>query len=44
MIELDEEHGSFQKYLRSHDSFWDLVKDLRKQFKFFGGDGLLLLA
>ena len=28
MIELDEEYGSFQKYLRSHDSFWDLVKDL----------------
>jgi len=21
MIELDEEYGSFQKYLRSHDSF-----------------------
>ena len=29
MIELDEEYGSFQKYLRSHDSFWGLVKDLR---------------
>lgn len=39
MIELDEEHGSFQKYLRSHDSFWDLVKDLRKQFKFLGEMG-----
>ena len=39
MIELDEEYGSFQKYLRSHDSFWDLVKDLRKQFKFMGEMG-----
>lgn len=39
MIELDDEFGSFQKYLRSHDSFWDLVKDLRKQFKFMGEMG-----
>lgn len=39
MIELEEEFGSFQKYLRSHDSFWDLVKDLRKQFKFMGEMG-----
>lgn len=39
IIELDEEYGSFQKYLGSHDSFWDLVKDLRKQFKFLGDMG-----
>jgi 3-methyladenine DNA glycosylase Tag len=39
MIEFDEEYGSLQKYLRSHDSFWDLVKDLRKQFKFMGEMG-----
>ena len=39
MIELDEEHGTFQAYLRSHDSFWDLVKDLKKQFKFLGDMG-----
>ena len=39
MIELDEEYGTFQKYLRSHDSFWDLVGDLRKQFKFLGDMG-----
>jgi len=39
IIELDEEYGSFQKYLRSHDSFWDLVKDIRKQFKFLGDMG-----
>ncbi len=39
MIEIDEEFGTFQKYLRSHDSFWDLVRDLRKQFKFLGDMG-----
>ena len=39
MIELDEEYGTFQKYLRSHDSFWDLVRDLRKQLKFLGDMG-----
>ena len=39
LIELDEEYGSFQKYLRSHDSFWDLVRDIRKQFKFVGDMG-----
>lgn len=26
MIELGADFGSFQKYLRSHDSFWDSVK------------------
>ncbi len=36
MIDLEDEFGTLQKYLRSHDSFWDLVKDLRKQFKFMG--------
>ena len=36
---VDEEYGTFQKYLRSHDSFWDLVKDLRKNFKFLGEMG-----
>ena len=39
IIELDEEYGTFKKYLRSHDSFWDLVRDLRKQFKFLGDMG-----
>lgn len=39
MIEIDEEFGTFQKYLRSHDSFWDLVRDFRKQFKFLGDMG-----
>ncbi len=39
MLELDESHGGFRNYLRSHDSFEDTVKDLRKQFKFLGETG-----
>ena len=39
IIELEEEYGGFQKYLRSHGDFETLVKDLRKQFKFLGDTG-----
>ncbi len=39
MIELDEEFGGFQKYLRSHVDFTAAVKDLRKNFKFLGDMG-----
>jgi 3-methyladenine DNA glycosylase Tag len=39
MLELDREHGSFKKYLRSHGSFDDTVADLRKRFKFLGDTG-----
>ena len=39
MIELDEQHGSFQSYLRSRGAFEDAVKDLRRQFKFLGDVG-----
>ena len=39
MVELEEEHGSFRDYLRSHDDFDERVKDLRKQFKFVGEMG-----
>ncbi len=39
MLELEAEHGTFAKYLRSFDSFDDLTKDLRKQFKFLGDMG-----
>ena len=39
MVELDEEHGGFQKYLRSHLDFSSTVQDIRKQFKFMGGTG-----
>jgi 3-methyladenine DNA glycosylase Tag len=39
MIELEEQHGSFKKYLRSHDDFEACAKDLRKRFKFVGDFG-----
>lgn len=39
MLELEQAHGSFQNYLRSHPDFASLVKDLRKQFKFLGDTG-----
>ena len=39
LIELDEGHGSFRDYLRSHDGFDETVKDLRRQFKFLGDTG-----
>ena len=39
LLELDRSHGTFRKYLRSFDSFEDLVRDLRKQFKFLGDMG-----
>ena len=39
MVQLEREHGSFRKYLRSQADFEALVKDLRKQFKFLGDTG-----
>jgi 3-methyladenine DNA glycosylase Tag len=42
IIALDREHGSFRKYLRSHDDFEALVKDMRKQFRFLGDMGCYL--
>jgi len=39
LLELDEEHGSFRRYLRGHDDFDATVKDLRKRFKFLGDHG-----
>jgi DNA-3-methyladenine glycosylase I len=39
MIELEEQHGSFKKYLRSQCGFEPLVKDMRKRFKFLGDFG-----
>ncbi len=39
IIELDDAHGSFRRYLRSHDDFDALVKSLRKEFKFLGDMG-----
>ena len=39
LLELDAEFSGFQRYLRSHEDFPSLVKDLRKQFKFLGEMG-----
>lgn len=39
MLELEEAHGSFKKYLRAHGDFDALVKDMRKRFKFLGETG-----
>jgi DNA-3-methyladenine glycosylase I len=42
IAQLDRDYGSFRKYLRSHDDFEALVKDLRKRFKFLGDMGAYL--
>jgi hypothetical protein len=39
MLDLEEEHGSFKDYLRSHGDFEACVADLRKRFKFLGEMG-----
>jgi 3-methyladenine DNA glycosylase Tag len=39
LLDLDKQYGGFRKYLRSFDSFEELSKDLRKQFKFLGDMG-----
>ena len=39
MLELQERHGSFQSYLRSHGGFDETVADLHKRFKFLGEMG-----
>ena len=39
ILELEERHGSFRSYLRSHGGFDQTVADLRKQFKFLGDSG-----
>lgn len=39
ILELEAEHGSFRKYLRSHGSFEEAVKSLRQNFKFMGESG-----
>ena len=40
MLELDEEYGSFQKYLRSQGDFDGTLTALRKDFKFMGPTGI----
>ncbi|MGH2582763.1 MAG: DNA-3-methyladenine glycosylase I [Anaerolineales bacterium] len=40
ILELDKQHGSFQKYLQSHGDFEDTLKAMRKDFKFMGPFGI----
>ena len=39
MLDLEEQHGSFQAYLRSHGGFEETVADLRRRFRFLGDTG-----
>jgi 3-methyladenine DNA glycosylase Tag len=39
LLELNAEHGSFRKYLRSHGDFASTVADLKKRFAFIGDMG-----
>jgi 3-methyladenine DNA glycosylase Tag len=39
LIELDAEHGSFDRYLRSHGGFEATVADVKRQFRFIGDSG-----
>ena len=39
MLELDKRHRGFRNFLRSHNGFEELVKDLHQQFKFLGDMG-----
>jgi DNA-3-methyladenine glycosylase I len=39
MLELEERHGSFRNYLRSHSDFKETLKDIHQQFKYMGDSG-----
>jgi len=36
ILELENEHRSLRRYLRSHGSYAELIADLRKRFKYVG--------
>jgi DNA-3-methyladenine glycosylase I len=40
IIELDEEYGTFQKYLRIQEDFDATLNEMRKDFKFMGPTGV----
>jgi len=40
MLELEEQYGSFQEYLRAHGDFDSTLKAIRKDFKFMGPFGI----
>lgn len=42
ILELDKQHGSFQRYLRSQGSFDITIKSMRKDFKFMGPLGSII--
>ena len=39
VLELDAEHGGFDRYLRARGGFSETVADLRRQFRFIGDSG-----
>jgi 3-methyladenine DNA glycosylase Tag len=39
VLELDAEHGGFDRYLRAHGGFRETVADLKRQFRFIGDSG-----
>lgn len=39
MLELEQDHGGFQNYLRPHGDFENTLKDIKKRFKFLGDAG-----
>jgi DNA-3-methyladenine glycosylase I len=40
MIALDQEYGTFQKYLRAHGEFDATMKTIKRDFKFMGPSGI----
>jgi hypothetical protein len=40
MLDLEREHGSFKKYLKSNGGFDSTAADMRKRFKFLGDTGI----
>jgi DNA-3-methyladenine glycosylase I len=39
LLELDAEHGGFDRYLHSHGGFEQTAADLKRQFRFIGDSG-----
>ena len=39
MLDLEDEHGTFQAYLRSHGNFEAVLQAIRKDFKYMGDSG-----
>jgi 3-methyladenine DNA glycosylase Tag len=40
MLELEQEHGSFRDYLRSHSSFDETLAAVRRDFSYMGPTGI----